>query len=216
MCTSPVQAPPSAPTRRIAAGRSSVRRARWTRDLPTLGSGTGWKLSTGPPGAVAAARAHPGAGHRHGSRQAGGTRPLMRRWPSARRWRWDGRPAQPRCGSGGVVPHRFPMSSVRDWIRQNRLICLPWTGDGPVVYLPYTCAGDMPGSRAPRSPLVLLRARCQADRRRSGVENRGASMVYRSLTSRWAATVSTSAVTSWRKLFWSGDGVTDGIGAARS
>ena len=28
--------------------------------------------------------------------------------------------------------------------------------------------------------------------------------------------MSTSSVTSWRKLFWSGDGVTPGIGAARS
>src|ERR1700690_2067687 len=41
-------------------------------------------------------------------------------------------------------------------------------------------------------------------------------MVYMSFTSRLAATVSTSAVTSWRKLFWSGDGVTPGMGAARS
>jgi hypothetical protein len=36
---------------------------------------------------------------------------------SARRCRWNGRPAQPRCRGGGVVPQGFPMSSVRDWIR---------------------------------------------------------------------------------------------------
>jgi hypothetical protein len=50
------------------------------------------------------------------------------------------------AGSGGVVPHGFPMSPVRDWIRQSRSMYVLWTGDGPVMYPPYTCAGDMPGS----------------------------------------------------------------------
>jgi hypothetical protein len=48
------------------------------------------------------------------------SRLLLRRWPSTRRCHWDRRPAQPRCGSVGVVPQGFPMSPVRDWIRQSR------------------------------------------------------------------------------------------------
>ena len=61
---------------------------------------------------------------------------------------------------------QVPMSPVRDWIQQARSMCLPWTGDGPVMYPPCTCAGDMPGRQAAKSlvilRVVLLRARCQA------------------------------------------------------
>jgi hypothetical protein len=40
-----------------------------------------------------------------------------------------------------------PNVPVRDRIRQqSRSMYLPWTGDRPVMYPPYTCAGDMPGS----------------------------------------------------------------------
>jgi hypothetical protein len=105
--------------------RSSPSCSRWA---------AGWPYSCLRPGRAA------------GSARTIPSRLQLRRWPSARRCRWDGRPTQPRCGSGGVVPQGFPMSPVRAWIRQSRSMCLPWTGDGPVIYPPYTCAGDMPGS----------------------------------------------------------------------
>jgi hypothetical protein len=44
------------------------------------------------------------------------------------------------------MPQEIPMFPVTDWTRQSRSMCLPWTGDRPVMYVPYTCAGDMPGS----------------------------------------------------------------------
>ena len=59
---------------------------------------------------------------------------LLRRWPSASRCRWDGSPAQPRCGSGSVAPQGFSMSPVSDWIRQDRAMHVPWTGNRPVMY----------------------------------------------------------------------------------
>ena len=104
-------------------------------------------------------------------RAAGSARTLpsrlpLRRWPGARRCRWDGRPAQPRCGSGGVVPQGFPMSPVRDRIRQGRSMCLPWTGDRPVIHPPYTWAGDMPGS--PGREVRLCR--CERGARPTGAD----------------------------------------------
>ena len=48
--------------------------------------------------------------------------------------------------AGAAAPQGFPMSPVRDWIRQSLSMYLPWTGDRPVMYPPYTCTGDMPGS----------------------------------------------------------------------
>ena len=88
-------------------------------------------------------------------------------------WRATLRPDLGAAASGGVTPQGFPVSLGQGLDPAEPVMYLSWTGDVPVVYPPYTCAGDMPGSPRPRSPLVLLRARCQADWRRSGVKNRG-------------------------------------------
>jgi len=56
----------------------------------------GWPCSCLRPGRAA------------GSARTIPSRLLLRRWPSTRRCRWDGRPTQPRCGSGGVVPQGVP------------------------------------------------------------------------------------------------------------
>jgi len=46
----------------------------------------------------------------------------------------------------------FPVSPVTDRIRQSRSMYLPWTGDSPVMYPPYTCAGeDVPAFGEPES-----------------------------------------------------------------
>ena len=77
------------------------------------------------------------------------------------------------------MPQGFPMSPVRDWIRQSRSMYLLWTGDTPVMYPPYNCAGDLPGSPGPEVRLVLLRARCQADWRKIRREESGAFHLQR-------------------------------------
>jgi hypothetical protein len=92
----------------------------------------------------------------------------------ARRCRWDGRPTQPRFGSGGVAPQGVPHipGPGPDPAEPDNMPAVDLrAGDGPVIYPPYTCAGDMPGSPGAK-PAVPLRARCQADWRRSGVKNR--------------------------------------------
>jgi hypothetical protein len=39
------------------------------------------------------------------------------------------------AGAAASCRKGFPMSSVGDRIRQSRSMYLPWTGDGPVMYL---------------------------------------------------------------------------------
>ena len=52
---------------------------------------------------------------------------------------------------------------VGDWIRAEPVMYLSWAGDGPVVYLPYTCAGGSGGN------LTLPTARRLAFRFRGGL-----------------------------------------------
>jgi hypothetical protein len=66
--------------------RSSQSCSRWA---------AGWPCSCLRPGRAA------------GSARTIPSRLLLRRWPSARRCRWNGRRTQPRCGSGGIAPQGF-------------------------------------------------------------------------------------------------------------
>ena len=71
----------------------------------------------------------------------------------------DGRPARRRgerrgaqdldaAASRGVMQQGFPVSPVRDWIRRGPGHVPVVDCDGPVMYLPYTCAGDAPDHEA--------------------------------------------------------------------
>lgn len=50
---------------------------------------------------------------------------------------------------------------------------LPWTGDRPVMYPPYTCAGDTPGSPGREVRLCRCERGARPTGAKSGVKNRG-------------------------------------------
>jgi hypothetical protein len=77
-------------------------------------------------------------------------RPARRRCDRRGARIWTARRASASCNKGSRCPRQGlgPADPV---------MCLSWTGDGPVMYLPYTCAGDAPdhlsGSRT-RPPVL--------------------------------------------------------------
>jgi len=73
------------------------------------------------------------------------------------------------------VPQGFPMSPVRDRIRQSRSMCLPWTGDRPVMYPPYTCAVTCLDHQAAKSACAAA-SEVPGRPAQTGVKNRGRSI----------------------------------------
>ena len=60
-----------------------------------------------------------------------------------RRCRWDGRPIQLPCGERRRRAARAPKVPGQGLDPAEPVMYLPWTGDGPGMYPPYTCVGDM-------------------------------------------------------------------------